>query len=766
MRSKDSTENLQTTTSQQSGEEGLLALVDSLLEAQLGAIVLLKCVWDHKDQITDFTIAALNRPFEALSRLSRNTMIGQLLSEVPSLLANKLNEQLIKVVETKQALEEEFFSSDHSVWLQYKISPFEDGVLLSFQDTTIKHTTLKSLTDKHADYRDLANNMKVGFVALDKDLRYVFINSVAELQLGTSAKEAVGQSIYELLPELRGSSTEKLYQETIRTQRPQRIVSPHWIAGKQFCFEVEVYPSTTGGIVVFNRDITQRKRSEEALKASKAHLSEILNSVNEVVFSYHILPDGDYNYEYFSAASKLIWGYTPAELIENKYLLVSRVLPQYQELFTTSFVAKILHIEIVTIEYQVLHQDGSIRWIFTKLIPHRDQSGSIIVTGIAVDITNRKRPSEEIYGLDAILEKQAAAHTEELESLINAIPDHIFVVERATMRLTFCNNTFAQRMGFSNPEQVQGKTISECLPSVDAEKFMQQSLEVFNLKNTVHEHETIHLSNGIHHFDSFKIPLKRENGEVYALLGIAHDITELINTRQELSKQTKQLEATNHELEAFSYSVSHDLRAPLRAIDGYTRILLEEYGNRLDDEGQRLIDVITNNAKKMGQLIDDLLDFSRFGRKELIKMDFDINGLVQSILVDLKKMRPERNISSLVQPLEPAQGDVNMLKQAWINILSNAVKYTRNQATTAIEIGSFSNDTEVTYYVKDNGVGFDMQYADKLFGVFQRLHAEEEFEGTGVGLAIAHRIIARHGGRIWAKSRPAEGATFYFTLPK
>jgi len=233
-----------------------------------------------------------------------------------------------------------------------------------------------------------------------------------------------------------------------------------------------------------------------------------------------------------------------------------------------------------------------------------------------------------------------------------------------------------------------------------------------------------------------------------------------------VSDNTAQLLAVNKELEAFSYSVSHDLRAPIRAIDGFSRVLLEEYSTHLAEEGQRLLGIIRTNTKQMGRLIDDLLAFSRISRKELERSYIDMAGLARSVMYELRQLEPDRPVAVTIRPLAAAQGDHAMIRQVFANLISNALKFTRRQPTPAIEIGSHPEGNENVYFVRDNGVGFDMQYAHKLFGVFQRLHSQEDFEGSGVGLALVRRILHRHGGRVWAQGKVNEGATVYFTLPR
>ncbi|MFZ3383651.1 MAG: ATP-binding protein [Candidatus Methanoperedens sp.] len=254
----------------------------------------------------------------------------------------------------------------------------------------------------------------------------------------------------------------------------------------------------------------------------------------------------------------------------------------------------------------------------------------------------------------------------------------------------------------------------------------------------------------------------KENERLYEETKI--QLAERKRAEKELIKRTTQLESANKELEAFSYSVSHDLRAPLRAIDGFSRVLLEEYTDKLDDEGKRYLNIVRDNTQKMGQLIEDLLALSRLGRKEMQVSSIDMAKLAKTVYDELIEANPGRNIQLDIKTLPPAYGDQAMIHQVFVNLLANAIKFTRFKENAVIEIGCIAQKNENVYYVKDNGVGFDMQYLNKLFGVFQRLHSAEDFEGTGVGLAIVQRIIFRHGGKVWAEGKVNEGATFYFNI--
>src|SRR3990172_7823206 len=230
-------------------------------------------------------------------------------------------------------------------------------------------------------------------------------------------------------------------------------------------------------------------------------------------------------------------------------------------------------------------------------------------------------------------------------------------------------------------------------------------------------------------------------------------------------QRTAELSAANKELDSFSYSVSHDLRAPLRGIDGFSHILLEDYSDKLDEEGKRLLNLIRGKTQRMGQLIEALLAFSRLVRQQIELTEIAMGELAKVVFDELKANTPQQMMQFKINTLPAARGDRSMIRQVFANLLSNAIKFTRRKENAIIEVNGWVEANENLYYVKDNGVGFDMQYVNKLFGVFQRLHSVEEFEGTGVGLAIVERIIRRHGGRVWAEGKVDESATFYFTIP-
>jgi signal transduction histidine kinase len=408
----------------------------------------------------------------------------------------------------------------------------------------------------------------------------------------------------------------------------------------------------------------------------------------------------------------------------------------YQQVFQDGFVQDYA--------LEIRRNDGHLTPVLYNASVYRDEQGKAIgVFAAARDITQRKRAEEAI---------------ESLARFPSENPSPVLRVKRDGT-LLYANG--ASYMLLHDWQLEIDKPAPLALQEAASETLTQQTRKMID---TEHRQRIISffvapiVNAGYANFYGRDVTERRQAEE------------EIRNLNAELEKRvrdrTAQLEAANKELEAFSYSVSHDLRAPLRAIDGFSRVILEDYTDKLDDEGKRYLNIIESNTKKMGQLIDDLLAFSRLGRQEIRVSEMDMGKLAKSVSEELKLAVPERKLNITINTLIPAQGDQAMVRQVFVNLLSNAVKFTRPRDTAFIEITGSGEGNENVYSVKDNGVGFDMQYVNKLFGVFQRLHSSEEFEGTGVGLAIVQRIIHRHGGRVWAEGKVNEGATFYFTLPR
>jgi PAS domain S-box-containing protein len=390
------------------------------------------------------------------------------------------------------------------------------------------------------------------------------------------------------------------------------------------------------------------------------------------------------------------------------------------------------------------------------------------------DITERKEALEEVQRLNTELEARVAYRTEALRAsearfrgMNDASPLGIFV-DDSNGDCVYTNAVYQEITGLS-PEQAMGQGWIAAVHPADRDAVTADwdaacRRMPFKYENVYR----IRRRDGRIVWVSVKSSTMRDGDILLGYVGTLEDITPRVEAEESLRRRTAQLEAANAELEAFSYSISHDLRAPLRAIDGFSRLLQEQVVN-LGPEAERYLIKVRDNTQDMGNLIDDLLAFSRLGRHSL-RLQYitsaDLAALARRVADDACAEAPDRRFKLFVGDLPPCEGDVNLLTQVFVNLLTNAVKFTRPREVAEIEIGSLSADDGPAYFVRDNGVGFDMKYVHKVFGVFQRLHTPEEFEGTGVGLAIVQRIINRHNGRIWVESVLNKGTTFCFTIGK
>jgi PAS domain S-box-containing protein len=598
---------------------------------------------------------------------------------------------------------------------------------------------LSAALEKVSFLATIADNIQDPVIAYDNNYLISNWNQAAEKLLEWKSEEVLGKRIDLILNvNYSSQSREQILASFQQKGSWQGEIDYHAKSGKRV--NVLITASTLKdsqgnltGNVILAKDITERKKADERL----IEFEHFFNNNNDLC--------GIANqvglFETINANFIRVLGYSEKEFCETPFIEfvhpddVAETLLEYDKLKSG--------IHVINFIDRFRKKNGNYIYLDWNATPNP-------ITGklycVARDITERKKAEDEIIKAN-----------KRFSSIFTFSPIAISITSIQDGLFLYVNEAFCKTTGYKRDDLIGKKSVDVNIIGSEArEKSIAQILIPGGQGKDIEG------------------ALKKPNGDIlevlYRVEKIEIDDEQCFASALVDITERKQAEAAiqtvNKELESFSYSVSHDLRAPLRAIHGYSNLLKAGYETKLDAEGNRLMNNIVNNSKKMGQLIDDLLAFSRIGRHELVKMNISMNSMVTNICNELKNEHPNRNIQFQIKPLLTAQADNSSLKQVWLNLISNAIKYSRHKEKSIIEISSKIKDDEIVYHIKDNGAGFDMRYADKLFGVFQRLHSDHEFEGTGVGLAIVQRIIFKHGGKVWAQGEVNHGATFYFTLNK
>lgn len=638
-------------------------------------------------------------------------------------------------------------------------------------------TELKQAEEKLRRFELLSEHSRDIILFMErKDGHILEANAAAQRAYGYSRDELLALTIHDLraadtqdlaADQMAQADTSGILFETVHRRKD----------GSTFPVEISSQGATIRGertLISVVRDISERKQAEAAIQLK----DELLHMTSEMakVGGWEFDPETG-NGTWTDEVAR-IHDLDPAQET-NVELGVSFYMAESRQKIEQAIKEAIEAAKPYDLELEMVSAKGNHKWIRTMGLPSVREGKVTKVQGIFQDITERKRAEEALQRAHDELEQKVQERTAALsqansllQALMDHMPDHIYFKDTQSR---FIRNSRSQALslGLRDPAETIGKTDFDFFPHA-AKAYAEEQEVMRSGKPLVDFEEWVVWPDGKETWVSTtKVPLRNSDGETIGIFGISRDITERKKAEQyirqlnaDLEKQAAQLQAANKELEAFSYSVSHDLRAPLRAIDGYTRILVEDYEAKFDEEGKRICGIISAEARRMGQLIDDLLSFSRLGRKQMYTSRIDMRSMVESAFEELIKEEDRERIDLRIGKLPPVKGDSSLIRQVWVNLLSNAIKFSSKKERAVIEVGSKQTPEENIYFVRDNGAGFDMEYANKLFGVFQRLHGESEFEGTGVGLAIVQRIIRRHGGQVWAEGEVDRGATFYFALPR
>jgi PAS domain S-box-containing protein len=638
------------------------------------------------------------------------------------------------------------------------ISPVTDndgkiiGASKIARDITERKKAQAALQANEESVRRTLDNVMEGCQLIGFDWRYLYLNDAAESHNRRPNIELLGRSMQGAWPGIEDSGDFRMLR---RCMNERTVQEGEWAFqfpdGATRWFDVRSQP-VREGILVLSTDITERRQAEQKVRESEERFRTMADSIPQLAWVAH----GDgfihwYNQRWYDYTG------TTAEQMEGwgwQSVHDPAILPQVM----TEWSAAIAAGEAFEMEFPLRATDGQFRRFLTRAVPIKDAAGHVVQWfGTNTDVDEMKRAEQTLR-----------LSEERYRSLFENAPDGI-AVAHAGKQFVEVNSNLCRMLGYTRDELI-GQPTSVIVAERELPRYGEWARSLKD--NAAYRQER-----WLRRKDGSELPVEvianlLPDGNLQATV---RDITERQKTQKELQEahrtleqrvveRTEQLEVANKELEAFSYSVSHDLRAPLRAINGFAAIVLEDFGQQLPDEGKKFLERIRNGGAQMGRLIDDLLAFSRLSRESMKGRVVDTAQLVRGVLDELKPQCDGRQIHISVGDLPRCYGDPALLRQVWANLLSNAIKYSRGREPAVVEVGCRRENGEDVYFVRDNGAGFEMTYAHKLFGVFQRLHRTDEFEGTGVGLAIVQRVVHRHGGRVWAEAEVDRGATFHFTL--
>ena len=627
-------------------------------------------------------------------------------------------------------------------------------------DVTDRARAERTLAEHRNLLRGTLDGVEDTIILLDRKFTCLAINESGARRLRTAPEKITGRYFFDFLPEDIARKQMELGLRVFETGDPQHLLDEQ----DGLYFDSNITPvvmedGTIDSIVISARDYTDLKLAQDALRESDRRLTTLIANLPGVV--YRCQNDPDYTMEFVSDGIEALTGVLP-----DKLMLAGGI----------SFARDIIHPDDITrvrneiqaavdqdysfdLQYRVRGTDGTLRWVSERgrAVEVPDDTPAVL-EGVMVDVTARVEAEVELI-----------ANRNTLRGTLDAVDDTIILLDRDFTCLAV-NSAGARRLN-STPEEMTGRPITDFVPQRLAEARMEYTRQVFE---TGEPRQFQDERDGIY-FESRLTPIFADDGTVWGVVVSARDYTALKQAQDEIAElnrdleervalRTAELESANQELEAFTYSVSHDLRGPLRGIDGFSQALLEDYPDKIDETGQGYLQFLRESAQEMGTLVDALLLLSRSSRVTFERSPIDLSALAEEVVADLRAAAPDRDVEVIIEPDLTAEGDRTYLAIALRNLIGNAWKFTGGTDGARIEISAEERDEGHVYVVRDNGAGFDMAYANKLFQPFQRLHAASEFSGTGIGLSTVQRIIRRHGGNVWGEGEVGKGAAFRFTL--
>lgn len=630
---------------------------------------------------------------------------------------------------------------------------------LTFSGQTLFHSIWRDITERKRAQAEKDRLLEAissateGIAITDEDDRFIYSNDAHARIYGYLPDELIGKTWRDLITPAIVPAVEDLLSKTLHKKevgawsgespaiKKDGSIIPTEVTATSRWGEDGRYL----GHICIVRDITDRKRAEKTLRQSEDKFRTLFESATDAIFILNT--EGRFININRTAYERL--GYTREEMMS---MHISQLDPPEFAPRVPERIEEVIKNGHAVFESAHLKKDGTAMpvEINCRLI---DYEGGKALFSIIRDITERKRVEDKLRFFSEAVEEA---------------PDGVQIADLSG-RIIYSNKAIEKIYGFS-PQEYSGRHVNEMNADPEfAEKFILPRIR--ETGQWTGELMVKHKDGGTFPIWLTTSLVKNKAGEPIAMMGIIRDITGRKKTEEEIMKlnrallrRASELESAYRDMESFSYAASHDLKAPIIRIAGFTDILSEDYIDRLDDYGRECLIRISKNAGKMRQLIEDLLAFSSISAKEIQKSSIDMELLIRSAYEEIKPAG--RNIQLQIEAMPSAYGDLSLIRQVLLNLLANAIKFTRFRETAVIEVGGRTEKDEHMYYVRDNGTGFDMRFVDKLFGLFQRIHISEEFEGTGIGLVIVKRIIEKHGGSVWAEGRPDEGATFYFSLLK